>query len=193
MKRISVFCGSSPGLRSEYMLAAKQLGEAMASRSIGLVYGGASVGLMGEVARTVESLGGEVIGVIPQSLVDKEVAYRELNDLRVVGSMHERKALIADLVEGFIAMPGGLGTLEEFFEVLTWAQLGIHQKPCGLLNIAGYYDKLLDFLDYAVEQRFVKDTHRSLILVDAEPKRLLDSLVSYQPVIVDKWLDREAR
>lgn len=193
MKRISVFCGSSPGLRSEYMLAAKQLGEAMASRSIGLVYGGASVGLMGEVARTVESLGGEVIGVIPQSLVDKEVAYRELNDLRVVGPMHERKALIADLVEGFIAMPGGLGTLEEFFEVLTWAQLGIHQKPCGLLNIAGYYDKLLDFLDYAVEQRFVKDTHRSLILVDAEPKRLLDSLVSYQPVIVDKWLDREAR
>jgi len=175
------------------MLAAKQLGEAMASRSIGLVYGGASVGLMGEVARTVESLGGEVIGVIPQSLVDKEVAYRELNDLRVVGPMHERKALIADLVEGFIAMPGGLGTLEEFFEVLTWAQLGIHQKPCGLLNIAGYYDKLLDFLDYAVEQRFVKDIHRSLILVDAEPKRLLDSLVSYQPVIVDKWLDREAR
>jgi uncharacterized protein (TIGR00730 family) len=125
--------------------------------------------------------------------VDKEVAYRELKDLRVVGSMLERKALIADLVDGFIAISGGLGTLEEFFEVVTWAQLGIHQKPCGLLNVARYYDELLEFLDHAVEQRFVKDVHRSLIIVNGDPNGLVESFLSYRPVTVDKWLDREAR
>lgn len=191
--RISVFSGSSPGARPEYVLAVRQLAEALVSRTIGLVYGGASVGLMGELARTVEASGGEVIGVIPKSLVDKEVAYRELKDLRVVSSMHERKALIADLVDGFIAIPGGLGTLEEFFEVLTWAQLGIHQKPCGLLNVAGYYGRLLDFLDHAVDQRFVRDVHRSLIIVNDNPNALVESLLEYRPVAVDKWLDREAR
>jgi uncharacterized protein (TIGR00730 family) len=192
MKRISVFCGSSPGARPEYVLAARQLAKALVSRSIGLVYGGASVGLMGELARTVEAFGGEVVGVIPKSLVDKEIAYRQLKDLRVVGSMHERKALIADLVDRFIAIPGGLGTLEEFFEVLTWAQLGIHRKPCGLLNVVRYYDGLLEFLDHAVEQRFVKDVHRALIIVNDDPNGLVESLLSYRPVTVDKWLDREA-
>ena len=159
MKRIAVFSGSSPGVQPDYMIAAKRLAETLVSRSHALVYGGANVGLMGELARSVKALGGEVIGVIPRSLVEKEVAYRELHDLRIVESMHERKAVIADLSDGFVAMPGGFGTLDEFFEVLTWAQLGIHQKPCGLPNIAGYWNTLLVFLDHAL----VRDSSRTRI------------------------------
>ncbi len=135
MKRICVFCGSSPGARLEYARAARELADLLIKRNIGLVYGGARVGIMGEIASAVLKQGGEVIGVIPQELVEKEVAFTELTDLRIVGSMHERKALMAELSDGFIALPGGLGTIEEFFEVLTWAQLGLHRKPCGLLNV----------------------------------------------------------
>ncbi len=193
MKRIAVFSGSSPGVQPDYMIAAKRLAETLVSRSHALVYGGANVGLMGELARSVKALGGEVIGVIPRSLVEKEVAYRELHDLRIVESMHERKAVIADLSDGFVAMPGGFGTLDEFFEVLTWAQLGIHQKPCGLLNIAGYWNTLLAFLDHAVGQRFIKDAHRSMVFVADDPERLLDSFGLYRPPVIDKWLDHEAR
>lgn len=193
MKRIGVFCGSSPGTLPDYARAAQQLAGALVARSLGLVYGGAKVGLMGEIARAVKALGGEVIGVIPRTLVEMEVAFRELDDLRMVESMHERKAVIGDLSDGFVAMPGGFGTLDELFEVLTWAQLGIQRKPCGLLNIAGYWNELLAFLDHAVDQRFIKGAHRSLLLVADDPERLLESFESYRPAAGSKWLDRQVR
>ena len=186
MRRICVFCGSSPGARPEYLQAAKQLGYTLASKDIGLVYGGARVGMMGKIAESVLEKGGEVTGVIPKGLVEKEVAFTELADLRVVDSMHERKALMADLSDGFIALPGGLGTIEEFFEVLTWAQLGIHPKPCGLLNVKQYYDRLLDFLDHSVEEKFVELEHRSMILVDENPEKLLRKFETYHPPKIDK-------
>jgi len=186
MKRICVFCGSSPGSGPEYAKAAKQLGYTLASRDIGLVYGGAKVGIMGHIAKSVLEKGGEVIGVIPKELVEKEVAFTDLADLRVVNSMHERKALMADLSDGFIALPGGLGTIEEFFEVVTWAQLGIHPKPCGLLNVKQYYNRLLDFLDHTVNENFVELEHRSMILVDENPEKLLQKFESYHPPITDK-------
>ncbi len=186
MKRICVFCGSSPGSSPEYAKAAKQLGYTLASRDIGLVYGGAKVGIMGQIAKSVLEKGGEVIGVIPKELVEKEVAFTDLADLRVVNSMHERKALMADLSDGFIALPGGLGTIEEFFEVVTWAQLGIHPKPCGLLNVKQYYNRLLDFLDHTVNENFVELEHRSMILVDENPEKLLQKFESYHPPITDK-------
>lgn len=186
MKRICVFCGSSPGARPEYLQAARELGHALAGKNIGLVYGGAKVGMMGKVAEAVLEKGGEVIGVIPKGLVDKEVAFTGLADLRVVGSMHERKALMADLSDGFIALPGGLGTIEEFLEVVTWAQLGIHPKPCGLLNVEQYYNRLLDFLDHTVNEKFVECEHRSMIMVDENPERLLEKFEVYQPPTIDK-------
>jgi uncharacterized protein (TIGR00730 family) len=186
MKRIGVFCGSSPGARPEYLHAAKLLGYTLASKNIGLVYGGAKVGMMGKIAQAVLEKKGEVIGVIPQGLVDKEVAFTGLTDLRVVDSMHERKALMADLSDGFIALPGGLGTIEEFFEVATWAQLGIHPKPCGLLNVNQYYDRLMDFLDHTVDEKFVELEHRSMILMDDDPERLLQKFETYHPPMVDK-------
>ncbi|HSK87519.1 MAG TPA: TIGR00730 family Rossman fold protein [Anaerolineales bacterium] len=186
MKRICVFCGSSPGARPEYLQAARELGHALAGKNIGLVYGGAKVGMMGKVAEAVLEKGGEVIGVIPKGLVDKEVAFTGLADLRVVGSMHERKALMADLSDGFIALPGGLGTIEEFLEVVTWAQLGIHPKPCGLLNVEQYYNRLLDFLDHTVYEKFVECEHRSMIMVDENPERLLEKFEVYQPPTIDK-------
>lgn len=186
MKRICVFCGSSPGAWPEYIQAAQQLGSVLASKNIGLVYGGAKVGMMGKIAEAVLEKKGDVIGVIPKGLVEKEVSFTGLADLRVVDSMHERKALMADLSDGFIALPGGLGTLEEFFEVVTWAQLGIHPKPCGLLNIRGYYDKLMEFLDHTVQERFVELEHRSMILMDEDPERLLQKFETYSPPIVDK-------
>jgi uncharacterized protein (TIGR00730 family) len=181
MKRICVFCGSSPGARPEYRTAAINLGEALVARGFGLVYGGANVGLMGVLAHSVQRAGGEVIGVIPQSMVKKELAFTGLSDLRITGSMHERKAVMADLADGFVAMPGGLGTLEEFFEVLTWTQLGIHQKPSGILNVEGYFDRLIAFLDYSVAERFVKEVHRSMLIVDRDPIQLLDRFASYVP------------
>jgi uncharacterized protein (TIGR00730 family) len=191
MKRVCVFCGSNTGLRNAYVEAAQALGVALARRGIGLVYGGGCVGLMGVVADTVIEEGGEVIGVIPAALVAKEVAHQGLNDLRIVGSMHERKALMAELSDAFIALPGGYGTLEEFCEVLTWAQLGLHPKPCGILNVKGFYDSLLSLFDHAVAECFVSKAHRSLIIEEQNPECLLDRLMNYQPLILDKWIDRE--
>lgn len=182
---ICVFTGSRHGLRPEYAEVAKQLGRELVARGYGLVYGGGKVGLMTVIADAVLALNGNVTGVIPNSLVSKEVAHFGLSDLRVVGSMHERKALMAELSDGFIAMPGGIGTMEEFFEVLSWAQLGLHEKPCGLLNVAGYYDPLIQFLDHAVEQDFIKPKHRALLVVESEPGALLDrfaKLIGARPV-----------
>ena len=173
-RKICVFTGSRHGASSEYVAMAKQLGEALNARGYGLVYGGGNVGLMTVIADTVLELGGEVTGVIPDALVSKEVAHRGLSDLRVVGSMHERKALMAELSDGFIAMPGGIGTLEEFFEVLSWAQLGLHEKPCGLLNVSGYYDRLIAFVDHAAAEDFIKPRHRALMVVEPQPDRLLE-------------------
>lgn len=191
--RICVFTGSSQGRRPEYAAAATELAAALLARRIGLVYGGAHVGLMGLVADAVIAGDGEVIGVIPEALVAKEVAHTGLPDLRIVASMHERKALMSDLSDGFIAMPGGIGTFEEFFEVLTWAQLGLHRKPCGLLNVAGYYDGLLMFLDHAVGQGFLRTEHRAMILVSDDANDLLDQMGTWQPPVVAKWIDRVAR
>lgn len=186
LKRICVFCGSSPGAQPEYSQAAQQLGNALVRNNIGLVYGGGRVGLMGKIARTVMAGGGEVIGVIPKALAEKEIALTELTDLRVVDSMHCRKAHMVELAEGFIAMPGGLGTIEEFFEVLTWGQLGIHRKPCGLLNVRGYFDQLLAFVDHSVDERFVAAEDRSLMLTDKTPEGLLQQFERYRPPQTDK-------
>lgn len=190
MKRVCVFCGSSPGASEEYLGAAALLGQALVKRGQTLVYGGASVGAMGMVARTVLASEGKVIGVIPQGLMAKGVAFTELPDLRVVDTMHQRKALMIELSDAFIALPGGLGTVEEFFEALSWGQLRLHGKPCGLLNVEGYYDKLLEFLDHAVEQRFMELAHREMILVEDHPERLLEKFEEYQPPRADKaaWI-----
>lgn len=186
--RLCVFCGSNAGQDPVYLAAARALGEALAGSGIGLVYGGASVGLMGAVADAVLAKGGTVTGVMPQALVDKEIAHKELSDLRVVGSMHERKALMAELADGFIALPGGLGTFEELFEVWTWAQLGYHRKPCALLNAGGFYDKLTDFLDDVVERGFVKPVHRAMLIVESNPAALIQAIRAYEPPKVDKWI-----
>ena len=191
MKRVCIFCGSSKGARPEYEDTARAMGQALAKRGIGLVYGGGNVGLMGIIADTVMKAGGEVIGVIPKALFEKEVGHRGVTELRIVGSMHERKALMADLADAFVAMPGGYGTFEEFCEVLTWAQLGFHRKPCGLLNVENYYAPLLTLFDQAVSEKFVKAEHRVLVLEETDPERLLDLLESYTPPILDKWIDRE--
>ena len=172
--KICVFTGSRHGVRPEYTELAKQLGRELVARDFGLVYGGGNVGLMAVIANAVLESNGHVTGVIPNSLVSREVAHFGLSDLRVVDSMHERKALMAELSDGFIAMPGGIGTMEEFFEVLSWAQLGIHEKPCALLNICGYYDALIRFLDQAVAADFIKPKHRALLMVEGEPAKLLD-------------------
>jgi uncharacterized protein (TIGR00730 family) len=193
MRRICVFTGSNSGARAAYADAARELGTLLASRGIGLVYGGGRVGLMGTVADAVLAAGGEAIGVIPEALVAKEVAHTSLTRLHVVGSMHERKALMADLADAFLAMPGGWGTLEEFFEVITWAQLGLHRKPCGLLNVEGYFDGLLAFLDHAIGERFVRSENAALLTVAATPGELLDRLGSATPPPVEKWLDRASR
>lgn len=191
MKAICVYCGSSPGRLEVYASAARALGQALVERDLGLVYGGASIGLMGLIADTVLQLGGRAVGVIPQALARKEVVHRHLTELHVTRSMHERKTLMADLSDGFVAMPGGIGTFEEIFEIWTWAQLGIHAKPCGLLNVAGYYDALSTFLDHAAAEQFLKPPHRSLLMVEQEPQALLDRFASYQPPSVRKWLDAE--
>ena len=173
-RNICVFMGSRHGARLDYAEAASALGRELVGRGYGLVYGGGNVGLMNVVANTVLELKGNVIGVIPSSLVSKEVAHRGLTELRVVGSMHERKALMAELSDGFIAMPGGIGTMEEFFEVLSWAQLGLHDKACGLLNVSAYYDPLIQFLDHAVSQDFIKPKHRAVLIVERQPAKLLE-------------------
>jgi uncharacterized protein (TIGR00730 family) len=186
LKRICVFCGSSPGANPAYLETARQLGQTLVQRKLGLVYGGAKVGIMGEIAKTVYELHGEVTGVIPRELFEKEVAFTGLSDLRVVETMHERKALMAELSDGFIALPGGLGTIEEFFEVLTWAQLNFHQKPCGLLNVAHYYDRVIEFLDVMLDQQFIDTDHRQMVLVEENPAALLDRFASYRPPQSDK-------
>jgi uncharacterized protein (TIGR00730 family) len=191
LARVCVFAGSNAGVRAEYREAAAALGRMLAERGLALVYGGAHVGLMGAVADAVLASGGRVTGVIPESLVAKEVAHGGLTELLVVSSMHQRKALMSDLADAFIALPGGWGTWEEFFEMLTWAQLGLHRKACGLLNILGYFDPLLSFVDHSIREGFVKREYRSMICVDTAPDALLDRLVAYQPPTVQKWIERE--
>ncbi len=186
MRRVCVFCGSSPGARPEYREAARGLARALTRRGLGLVYGGSRVGVMYEIASAVLQAGGEVIGVIPQNLVTREVAFTDLRDLRIVGSMHERKALMAELSDGFIALPGGLGTLEELIEVLTWAQLGLHEKPCGLLDVCGYFEALVRFLDHAVDERFMTPADLARLLVDEDPETLLNRFMAYQAPNGDK-------
>ena len=192
LRRVCVFCGSSFGGRADYADAARALGVELAERGIGLVYGGAHVGLMGALADACRGAGGEVTGVIPGSLVEAEVAHTGLDDLRVVATMHERKALMAELSDGFVALPGGFGTFEEFCEVLTWSQLGLHPvpKPCGLLDVAGFYRPLVDLLDGAAADGFVRPEHRGLVLVAAEPAAILDRLATWTPPPpVRKWVD----
>ncbi|HSP96919.1 MAG TPA: TIGR00730 family Rossman fold protein [Candidatus Dormibacteraeota bacterium] len=193
LRRLCVFCGSSPGGADDFSLAAERLGRALAAAGIGLVYGGASVGLMGRLADSALAAGGEVVGVIPRALVDQEVAHHGLADLRIVASMHERKALMADLADGFVALPGGLGTLDELFEILTWAQLGLHGKPVGLLDVGGYFAPLLAFLDGAVAARFLAPAHRAMLLVRDDPAALLAAFRAYQPPPSFKWVDRPVR
>ena len=187
---LCVFCGSNPGRLHVYREAAVALGTALAESGVGLVYGGASVGLMGAVADAALAAGGEVIGVIPQSLADKELAHKGLTEQHVTQSMHERKALMAELSDGFIALPGGAGTLEELFEVWTWAQLGFHKKGCGLLNIAGYYDQLVGFLDHVAGEQFMKTAHRDMLIVETDPKRMIERMQTYEAPVVTKWIGR---
>lgn len=191
--RLCVFCGSSPGNKPEYLAAAQQLGTALAKAGIGLVYGGAQVGLMGAVADAALAAGGEVIGVIPRHLVERELAHEGLTTLHEVGSMHERKAMMADLSDGFIALPGGVGTFEELFEVWTWGQLGHHQKPCALFNAAGYYDQLIAFLDHALAEGFMRQPYRDMLIVDTEAAALLDKVRAYAPPSVSKWVKAQER
>ncbi|AXI01538.1 LOG family protein [Aquirhabdus parva] len=181
LKNICVYCGSNSGKNPAYVESAKQLADVLVERNIGLVYGGAQIGVMGAVANRMLEQGGRVIGVIPEGLLLKEVAHQGLTELHVTKSMHERKALMAEHSEGFIALPGGIGTFEELFEVWTWAQLGFHHKPCGLLNIAGYYDQLIAFLDHAADEGFVKPPHRELLMVEQDPAKILDRMALYTP------------
>jgi uncharacterized protein (TIGR00730 family) len=190
LKRICVNCASSPGAHPEYVQVSRELGKRLAQRGSSLVYGGANVGLMGEIADAVLSQGGEVIGVITEEL-DQKVGHKGLRELHVVPTMHERKTKMFQLSDGFIAMPGGLGTLEEVTEVLTWAQLGLHSKPVGFLNVRGYFDRLMDFLDHAVDQRFLRAEHRQMILVALEPNQLLAEMEAYSPISAEKWVDRK--
>jgi len=193
LHRVCVFCGSSLGILEAYARAADDLGRFLAQRRIELVYGGGNVGLMGKVADACLSEGGQVIGVIPTALVEKELAHQGLTELHVVESMHERKALMADLADAFVALPGGYGTWDEFCEVLTWSQLGIQRKPCALLNVSGYYDPFLAMADRAKDEGFLREVHRELLLADTDPARLLDRLSSYKTPFLDKWIDRSTR
>ncbi len=194
LRRLCVFCGSSLGARPEYHEAARRLGDELARRRIGLVYGGAHVGLMGVVADACLQAGGDVTGVIPRSLVEAEVAHTGLDDLRVVATMHERKALMADLSDGFVALPGGFGTMDEFCEVVTWSQLGLHPvpKPCGLLDVAGFYSPLVELFDAARDEGFLRPGHRELVLVEEDPVAMLDALAAWTaPPPTRKWVDQQ--
>ncbi|RII30026.1 MAG: TIGR00730 family Rossman fold protein [Geobacter sp.] len=186
MNKICVFCGSRPGLLPEYVEAAAELGRILAAMEMGLVYGGGGIGLMRIIAESVLDAGGHVTGIIPRALAEKEIALTRLDDLRIVSSMHERKALMAELSDGFIALPGGIGTIEEFVEVLTWAQLGIHHKPCGLLNISGYYDQLLAFFDHMADHGFISRESLEMVLVDDDPERLLMRMNLFRSPEFDK-------
>jgi uncharacterized protein (TIGR00730 family) len=193
LSSVAVYCGSNLGTDPAYAAAAASLGRTMAGRDIRLVYGGGQVGLMGVVADVVTENGGQVLGVITEALVAKEISHHGLASLRVVGTMHERKAAMADAADAFIMLPGGFGTFDEFFEVLSWTQLGIHAKPCGILDVAGFFAPLRALLDGAVTAGFVHPAHRDMVIVDEEPARLLDRLAAWTPVTVSKWLDRADR
>lgn len=192
MKKLTslcVYCGSSSGRIDAYAAAARALAQTMVERGIRLVYGGAGVGIMGAVADEVLRLGGKAVGVIPEALMRKELAHAGLTELHVTPSMHARKTLMAELADGFVALPGGIGTMEEIFESWTWGQLGLHRKPCGLLNVAGYYDSLIAFLDHAAGEQFVRPDQRRMLVVESEPGVLLDRLAMYTPPEISKWVE----
>jgi uncharacterized protein (TIGR00730 family) len=193
MRRVCVFCGSSPGARPEYAAATVELATLLADRGIGVVYGGASVGLMGLLADTTLAAGGEVHGVIPRGVFPTEIPHAGLTEQHVVDTMHERKALMAELGDAFVALPGGIGTLEELIEVYTWSQLGLHHKPLGVLNTAGFYDTLAAFLDHAVQERFLRPQQRAVLAFEAEPEALLARLVAAEPPPLAKWLTEAER
>ncbi|OPX28816.1 MAG: Rossman fold protein, TIGR00730 family [Candidatus Cloacimonas sp. 4484_143] len=190
MEKICVFCGSSPGADPEFITAARELGKEIARRDFILVYGGSDLGLMGAVSQSALDNGAEAIGIMPK-IFEGRVQHPELTELHIVETMHQRKAMMSEMADGFIALPGGMGTFEEILEVVTWAQIGFHTKPCGLLNINGYYDKLLQFLDDAVKQRFIWPAHREMLLTDTSPAGLLDQFKSYLAPKIDKWRDRK--
>ncbi len=187
MKSICVFCGSSSGKGVSYILAAQKLGKIIAKENLTLIYGGGNVGIMGELANTVLQYNGNVIGVIPEDLVARESALKEVTELRIVKTMHERKAMMSELSDGFIAMSGGIGTLEELFEIWTWAQLGIHNKPIGILNTEGYYDRLIDFINVTVKQDFVHEKNLEMIIIEKDVELLLQKMREFKPVKVRKW------
>jgi hypothetical protein len=189
MEKVCVFCGSSAGRSPVHLEAARRMGRALAARGVAVVYGGGSVGLMGALADAALAAGGEVVGVIPRALQLRELAHGRLTTLHVVGSMHERKAKMAELAQAFVALPGGFGTLEEFAEILTWAQLGLHARPCGLLDVAGYYRPLISFFDAAVAEGFVPPEHRRLVLVGDDPDALLEAMERWQPPAIERWID----
>lgn len=191
MQRICVFCGSSAGEDAKYLDAATALGQLLVREELGLVYGGSRVGLMGRLANTVLDAGGEVTGFIPRALVNREVAHTGLTDLHLVESMHERKAFMVEASDGFIALPGGLGTLEEFCEVVTWSQLGLHRKPCGLLDVKGFFQPLIRFLDHSVKEGFLAPAHRRMVLLDKDPEVLLRRLRDYEAPAVPRWIEAE--
>lgn len=193
LRRLCVFCGSSPGRRPAAAETARALGALLATRGITLVYGGGNVGLMGILADAVLAGGGEVIGVIPHALLTRELAHTGIQDLRVVDTMHERKALMADLADGFLALPGGIGTMDELCEILSWGQLGVHRKPMGLLDPEGFFDRFLAFLDHAVEEGFFRPEHRRMLLVGRDPQELLDRLAIYESPVRHAWVSRQAR
>lgn len=192
MQSVCVYCGASPGADPAFADAASEVGRLLAASGRTLIFGGGRVGLMGAVADAALSAGGRVIGIIPQALLEKEVAHQGLSELRVVGSMHERKALMADLSDGFLALPGGLGTMEELFEVWTWGQLGLHTKPYALLNVRGFFDPLLAFLDQLVQQRFLRPEHRAMLLVGTDANSLLTDMAVHRPANEPRWIDRES-
>jgi uncharacterized protein (TIGR00730 family) len=193
LTRICVFCGTNAGARPAYGIAARELGRVLAEQEIELVYGGASVGIMGELADSVQEHGGHVTGIIPQQLMEKEAAHTGIRNLIVVASMHQRKSQMADMSDGFIALPGGIGTLEGFFEILTWGQLGIHAKPAGILNVERYFDGLTGFLDHAVREGFLTQAHREAIIVESDAPRLLDRMRAYAPPEGVKLMGRTHR
>lgn len=192
MKRICVFCGSNSGIDPVYSEIAEKVGKFLAAQNIELVFGGGRVGLMGKIADTVMANGGKVIGIIPKGLSDREVAHQGLTELHIVDSMHTRKALMAELSDGFIALPGGVGTFEEFCEIVTWAQLGIHTKPCALMNVGGFYDPFIAMFDHSMNQGFIRPQHRALVLVESEIGKLYELMQNYRPPIIEKWLDKES-
>lgn len=190
MNRICVFTGSTAGEDPRYLEAAQRFGELLAARGIGLVYGGSRMGMMGRLAQSVLDAGGEVVGIIPGALMNREVAHQEVSELRVVQSMHQRKAEMSGLADAFVALPGGLGTLESFCELLTWGQLGLHRKPCGVLDAGGYFEPLVRLLDHMVKEGFLAPTHRQMVLVESDPERLLESLGSYEAPSLPRWIEQ---